>query len=243
MSVPATTIGDLLTDALVDSGAFGVGMPPPASAVIKGLQQLNWLISQWNRKRYLIYQLIDLSLTANGSQSYSFGPTGQLVIDKRPDKLNAAYMRQLNASPNTPVDYPLRVLDTYEDYSRVSLKLLETWTQWVFYDPGFPNGLLYPWPVMQAGFELHVIVKRVLERYDALSAPVGLPEEYEGAFYAILKVKFRANYRLRPDTVDIGMAKEALGVIRGANSAISSMKFPRALRANRNKYNIYSDDN
>lgn len=245
-----TTVGDLLTDALVDCGAFNVGMPPPALAMAKALRLFNWLISQWNRKRYLIYHLVDYKAISNGAEAMAFGPDG-LFVDadgnppsSRPDKLNSAFMRQLNASPNTPVDYPLRLLATYEDYSRVSLKNLQTWTQWVFFDPAWPNGKLYFWPIQQAGqFEFHVQIKGILSRYATLAQPLGVPEEYEWAFYSLLKVRLGATYRLPPNGVDVAQAKEALNTLRGANSAISSMQFPRALRSSRNKYNIYSDDN
>lgn len=219
------------------------GTPPPASAVNKGFRQLNWLLSQWNRKRYLIYQLVDSKVNSTGQQTYSIGPTGDVVVPVRPDKLEAAYMVQLNVAPGNPVSYPLRVLDTYEEYSRVSLKLLKTWTQWVFLNPGIPNGTLFPWPVTQQGYELHFITKQVLLRYATLADLVALPEEYEMALYYNLKVRFRADYRLEMDPVDIGLAKESLNVLRGANSQISSMQMPRAIRAVRNKYNIYSDDN
>lgn len=218
-------------------------MPPPADAVNKALMLFNWTLSQWNRKRYLIYHLKDTSFTATGALNYTVGPAGNFPLDPRPDKLNAAFMRQLGASPGTPVDYPLHLLDTYEDYSRIALKNLQTWSQWVFYDPGWPQGLVYPWPVMQAGFELHLITKAILLRYNDLNAQLGVPDEYEGAFYYIMKVKLGATYRLRSNPVDIGFAKDAMNLIRGANSAISSMKFPGALRSGRGQYNIYSDDN
>lgn len=238
-----TTVQDLLTNALVDCGAFSVGMPPPAQAINKALFVFNMLLSQWNRKRYLIYHLQDISLTATGAQFYTIGPGGDFNIDPRPDKLQAAYMRQLNVTPQSPVDYPLKVLDTYEDYSRVSLKMLQTWSQWVFMDPGYPLGKVYPWPIMQPNFQLHLIVKAILQRYSDISVQLGVPEEYEMAFYQILKVRLTAIYRMQPSPVEIGLAKEALQTIRGANSEIASMQFPRAIRSSRNKYNIYSDDN
>lgn len=238
-----TTVQDVLVDALVDSGAFAAGMPPPADAINKGLRLFNMMISQWNRKRYLIYHLRDTSFAADGSLSYSVGPGGQFALDPRPDKLNAAFMRQLNASPNTPIDYSLRLISSYEDYARISLKTLQTWSQWLFYDPSYPLAKAYPWPVMQSGFELHLISKEILQRYSSLSQLLGVPDEYEMAFYQLLKVRFTAIYRLRADPVEIGLAKEALNVLRGANSAIASLVMPRALRSNRNKYNIYSDNN
>ena len=239
-----TTFQDILTDALVDSGAFSIGMPPPATAVQKALRRLNGMLSQWQVKRYLVYQLVSLSCNATGAQTYTIGPGGQFNCAPRPDKLNAAYMTQLNVSPGNPVDYPLRVLDTWEDYSRISLKELSTWCQWVFLDPGVPLGTLYFWPVPQAGlFTLRVVCKQSLGQVSDLSASVDLPAEYFEALYYNLMVRLRAAYNMAPRPDHVGLARDSLRVLRGANSQIPSMRFPRALRAERNKYNIYSDDN
>lgn len=241
--VSTTTVGDVLTDALQDCGAFAAGMPPPQSAVIKGLRLFNMNISQWNRKRWLIYHLMDTAYAASGAQSYTIGPGGQIQMDPRPDKLEFAFMRQLNASPNIPVDYTLRILPAYEDYARISVKKLQTWCQWVFLDPGFPLGKVYTWPVMQTGFELHLGTKAILQRYASLNQLLGVPEEYELAFYQIMKVRFTEAYRLRTSPMEVQLMKESLNVLRGANSAIAKLMMPRAVRSGRYKYNIYSDDN
>lgn len=220
-----------------------MGMAPPAAAINKGLQLTNWMISQWNRKRWLVYQLLDLFVVATGQQTYSVGPGGDISLAVRPDKLEAAFMRQIVTSPNLPVDYPLDVVTSREDYSRIRLKTLVSWPEIVFLDPGLPTATLYSWPVMQPGYEFHVVVKQVLARWALLGDLVGLPEEYEAALYYNMKVRFAASYRIPANPTDVALAKDGLNVVRGANNAISTMRMPAGLKLTGLKYNIYSDNN
>lgn len=241
----ATTVQDLITDALVDSGAFSEGMPPPAKAVNKALRLLNMMLSLWNRKRYIVYAIVDTACVSDGGQNYTVGDGGEFQLPARPAKLQYAFARQLITSPGNPVDYPLEIIEAKEDYARISLKSLTTWPGAVFYDPIFPLGRAYFWPIPQAAiFELHIGTLKQLLRYDSLSDEVRLPEEYEMTLYYNLCVRLTANYRMAPNGVHVGLAKESLNVLRGENSMIQNMRMPAELGRNRrSKYNIYSDNN
>lgn len=219
-------------------------MPPPAAAVNKALQLLNWMISQWNRKRWIVYRLEEYSLMSTGQQSYTVGPGGDFNVSPRPNSLEYAFMRQVvNVTPNNPVDYPLVVLSSREDYSRVTLKKLLSWPEAVWYDPAYPVGMLYTAPVMQAGYFLHFGTKQVLSRYDDLNALLGLPEEYDMALYYNMVIRLGASYRIQQDPTMVALAKDSLNILRQANNAISTLQMPSALRRTDNNYDIYSDNN
>lgn len=244
MTVPATTVRDLIVGALVDSGAFGRGMPPSADAVNAGLQRLNWMISQWGRKRWIVYRLAEYSIMSDGSESYTVGPGGQIDIPVRPNAIEYAFMRQtLNITPDNPVDYPLMMINSHEDYSRVTLKKLKSWPEAVFYDPVLPLGVIKTVPVLQASYELFFGIKQVLSRYGSLNDVLGLPEEYEAALYYNLLIRVGAKYRIAQDPVNVALAKDGLNVLREANNAISTLQMPHALAIRNGDYNIYSDDN
>jgi len=57
-----------------------------------------------------------------------------------PDKILAAYARQLNTG-GLIVSYPLRPIWSYEDYARIALKDLNTFPQYFFYDGHFLLGM------------------------------------------------------------------------------------------------------
>ena len=238
-----TTAQGIITIAMKDSGIVGVGQTPLAEDMTDALMRLNMVMAQWGRKRWLVYQLMDLPLTSTGAQNYTVGPGGQFNIGVRPDRLeNGCFFRQLiNSSPNQ-VDYPLELLESREDYNRITLKQLQTFPGFIFYDPGYPLGLVYPWPVPQPNiYEIHLLVKAsVINQFASLTTTVGLPNEYLMAIYLTLANVLRTAYRLPPDNDLIQRAKEAREVVRGANTALARLKMPFDL-VRPGVYNPYSD--
>lgn len=235
-----TTAADIITQALKAAGVIGSGQPASAEDTNDALFHLNAMIGQWNRKRWMVYHLIDTALTTTGAQSYSVGPGGDFNMP-RPDRLETAYFRQLvNATPNQ-VDYPLTVLEAREDYSRIRLKSLTTWPTTIFYDAANPLGKVYPWPVPQANlFELHLVTKDTLSSFAAPSTAFSFPPEYLAALVYNLAIRLRVAYRLPGDPVLVGLAKDALNVIRNANAQVPRLRMPRGISRG-GRYNIFSD--
>jgi len=236
-----TTARDLVTMSLKTCGAIGEGQFPSAENLMDAFRRMNWLLAQWRRKRWLVFQLLDLSVVSTGAQSYTVGPGGDIEIDPRPDKLEAAYQRQLIPATNQPVDWPLDIITSYEEYSRIPLKRLSSLAYSIFYDPGTPRGLIYPWPVPQASiYAIHILVKGVLQRFDTLDTQVTLPEEYEPAITYRLACILAPTYSL-PVSEDMrAMAKDGENVLRQANIAISPLQIPQAL-IRPGIYDPYSD--
>jgi hypothetical protein len=235
-----TTAGDIISEALKAAGVTGVGQAAAAEDVTDALIHLNQLIGQWNRKRWLVWHLVDAALTSTGAQTYTVGPGGNFDIP-RPDRLEAAYVRQLIAGSPNLVDYPLEILNSREDYSRIRLKTLTSWPQAIFYDAAYPLGVVHPHPVPQAGlFEIHLVVKDTLSQVAAPGTALNLPPEYEAALLWNLAARLRSAYQLPPDPVAIGLAKDALNVIRNADAQIPRLRMPGALGPG-GVYNIFSD--
>jgi hypothetical protein len=237
----ATTAGDIIQDALQAAGVIGVGQVPLAENTQLALRHLNRMIGQWNRKRWLVYHLIDTSFTCDGSQSYSVGPGQQFDI-ARPDRLEAAFFRQTTTAPANQIDYQLQILQSMEDYSKIALKQLVSFGYYIFYDSGFPTGRVYPWPLLQNQYDLHIITKAVLTTFDDLATAFDLPPEYEEAIEWNLALRLRPLFQLPPDDTITGMANASLNTVRGANTQISRLTMPAPLNSN-GIYNIYSDQN
>lgn len=235
-----TVLADLINLAFKDSGVFAIGETPQAEDTADALRRTNQMISQWNRRRWLVYHLIDSFCTCTGAQSYSVGAGGDINV-ARPDKIEAAYIRQLVPTNPTPVDWPLRPINTYEEYSEIAIKTLAASpSEYFFYDSGFPNGKLYPWPVPSSQYELHILTKAVLTAFTTVNDALNLPPEYEDAIYLNLVVRFRMAYRLPPDPMANGLARAALQTIRSSNFQIQRLKMPRGI-ARGPAYNVYSD--
>jgi len=235
-----TTPLDIITQSLKDSGVIGVGQTASAEDAQDALYKLNQMISQWNRKRWLVYHLITLNLTSTGAQSYTVG-TGGDFSTPRPDRIESAFFRQMiNSQPNQ-IDYPLEILEAREDYNRIRLKTLQTFPAWLFYDSGYPLGTIYPWPVVPSGiYGIFISVKAQIDRFTSLSQTIVLPPEYEAALHYNLCVRLRPAYQLPPDPTIVALAKDSLNLIRGANAQIPRLAMPPNL-VSHGKYNYFSD--
>lgn len=236
-----TTPGDIVRLALKDSGVLGVGQTALAEDTNDAFDTMNMILTQWQRKRWLVYHLVDHSIVSTGATSYTIGPGGD-IDTYRPSTIEAAFFRQiLNPQPNQ-VDYPLSLLLSYEDYSRITLKQLVTLPQWLFYDSSYPLGTLYPWPVIQSAiYELHVITRQELTEFTSLSQDIDLPPEYVAALRYNLAARLRPMYQLPPDPSLTALAEDSLNTLRQANVQIPRLRMPLAVQTPGLPYNIYSD--
>jgi len=238
----ATTALDIINLAYKDAGVLGVGQSLLAEDVNDALVRLNMMIAQWRVKRWMIWHLVDKSVVSTGAQYYTVGPGGDINVSVRPDKLESAFFRMLpGASGTQAVDYPLQILFSYEDYARITLKTLVSFSQCIFYDSAWPMGKIYPWPLPQANlYEVHIILKHVLDEFTDLTSTFNFPPEYLAALHYNLVVRTRAAYRLPPDPTYEGLAKDSMQTVRSANTQIPSLVMPDNL-VRPGVYNIYSD--
>lgn len=236
-----TTPLDIITQSLKKAGVLGVGQTAQAEDTNDAFDDLNDMLAQWQRKRWLVYHLVTISKTSTGAQSYTVGPSGDYNVATRPDRLEAAFLRQIvNSSPNQ-VDYPLQIIEARETYNNIALKSLGSFPIYVFYDSGYPLGRVYPWPVPQSAiYEVHLTIKAQLSQFTSLVETISLPLEYYAAIKWNLAARLMASYKLPPDPAIIGLAKDSLNVIRGANTQIPRLQMPAGL-VQPGMYDIYSD--
>ncbi len=240
-----TTPADIIRLVLKDTGVLGVGQTATAEDTNDVFDTLNMMIGEWASKRWLLYHLLDISIVSTGAMSYSVGPGGDIDTGsmQRPDRLeDGCFFRQItSASSPNQIDYPLSILESREDYSRIGLKQLGTIPQFVFYDPVYPLGVVYPWPVMPATrYELHLLVKAQLSQFDNLADEINLPSQYYGAIRYALGCRVRPMYQLGPDPSLVALMTDALSVIRNMNAAVPRLRMPVGLGRG-GRYNIFSD--
>jgi len=235
------TPADLIALALVDAGIVGQGQTAKAEDTNNAFTRFNWMVSQWARKRWLVWHLLDVVKTATGALSYTVGP-GLDFDTTRPDRIESAFARQILPSQGSPIDYALQIIQSKEDYNLIAMKTLGTWPSCVFYDSGWPTGTVFFWPLPQAGqFDLHITIKQPIDQFASLTSDLNMPPEYEAAIYHNLVVRLRSAYQLPSDPVQVDLAKEALNVLRGANAQIATLRMPRAVVGRGRMYNVYSD--
>ena len=236
-----TTPLDIIKQALKKAGVLGVGQTPLAEDTNDAFSDLQDMLGQWQRKRWLIWHLVDYSVTGTGALYYTVGPASDFVINPRPDRIESAFFRQLVQSQPNQIDYPLEIIEAREDYNRIALKQLQSFPQYLFYDSGFPVGKAYPWPLIQSNlYSLHLTVKETLSQFTSLNQTINLPLEYFAALKFNLAIRLRQAYTMPPDPVLIGLAKDSLNVIRNANFQVARLQVPRDL-IRPGMYNVFSD--
>lgn len=260
-----TTVVDICRAALKECGAIGVGQTPLSEDINDAWTRLQWMLQQWERKRWLVYHLVDVAIVSTGATVYSIGPGGNIdtnqnanpfnnqfnnqfgpstKVSVRPDKIESAYLRQLVLSQPNQIDYPLTILQSREDYNKIALKQLNSFPSYIFYDTAWPLGFLYPWPIPQAAiYEVHVTIKEQLPvQFLNTSSVFNLPYEYYNAMVLNLAIRLRPKYGIATFQGDMlpGLAKDALAVLRGANTQIARLGMPPEL-SRPSLYNIFSD--
>lgn len=239
-----TTIGDICHAALRECGAIGVGQTPLAEDINDAWARLQWMLMQWEKKRWMVYHLVNLAKVSTSAQSYTVGPGGDFNVNVRPSKLSSAFVRQISNTAN-PVDYRLEILQSREDYDWITLKSLSAGPgEAAFLDSDWPLARLYVWPIPQATiYEIHISIHAQLPYQFANPASVfNIPYEYYLAMLYNLAIRLRPKYRMGtyPGDPLPGMAKDSLAVVRSPNTQVARLRMPSTIRR-RGQYNIFSD--
>jgi hypothetical protein len=243
-ALPISNCGQLLANALIDAGIVGIDEQIEQPILNRAFTQVNWLLAQWARKRWLCYALEDYAITSNGANTYTVGLNQDVNINPRPDRLEYAFLRFTQQIPSggTPVDIPIYIIPSKEDYSRITVKFIGTLPWQVFYDPQWPVGILRFWPIPQPTiYEMHVGFKVVLPRFQSLQQQINFPPEYEAALNWCLVKRLRAVYQMPADPAINALARDALNTIRLGNTAMSTLVMPRALRTRNRAYDYRGD--
>ncbi|OXJ16334.1 phage adaptor protein [Burkholderia sp. HI2500] len=234
-----TTAVDLITLALKDIGALGIGQSISPDDTEDALNTLNAMLGQWQGERLSVYHLVDTALQSTGAQSYTVGPGGNFNTPSWPYQINAAYAR-LNPGTATPIDYPVTIIPAREDYARIALKALQSFPNYAFYDSAWPLGTLFMYPVPNASFELHIVTLEELPQFVTPADVINLPPQYMAAIRYNLACYLAPSYQLDPQAALVRLAMNAKRVVKRMNVQIRAMSMPRGL-ATKQRYNIYSD--
>lgn len=239
-----TTAADIVTAGLKKSGIVGLGQTPDGTDTIDALADLNDMVAQWASQRWMVYNELDLSFVSTGQTTpYTVGPSGNYNITARPDRLEAAYLRQLINPPGLNVDTFLKVIPSREEYSTLSLKPLVSFPLYVFLDTAYPlaNLFVYPWPNASI-YEVHLIMKNVFPVY-LINTTVSLPGQYIAAMKFNLAKRLRQAYGkgLRPDPELNALARSSLDIVKQGNLQVPELEMPKTLMGVGSGYNIFSD--
>lgn len=253
-------VSDLVGLALRQIGVGAMGTVASDQDLADGVMHLNMLLAKWQQEKFIVPNLVDICVLSTGASIYYIGPGANFDVGQRPARIEAAYARLANganfrtsqsgdflaldfsqdflvnddglvgAGPSGPLDYPLALIASYEEYSAISLKGLQTWPSALFYSPAYPYGELRFWPIPKAGlWELHLVVKQSLQSSLAAETPLSLPPEYHDLLMWTLAARLAPSYGQEASPTVVQMAKSAMSTIRSANQQIPRVQMPALL--------------
>jgi hypothetical protein len=231
-------VSDLISYSLRVAGVLGVGQVALAQDTGDAATALNNMLAQWQRKLWLVFRLDEVTCAVNSGQPvYSIGPdaTADLNYPERPANIESAYVRQLigTSGPGSlPVDFPLRRIDSREEWSRIALKNLRSWPAAFFYDASYPLGQFYIWPIpIQTFFELYLQIQQDVRVALLPTADLNdyLPTETEEAIVYNLAGRLKVMYGLPPNQDLNALARASLNTLRSTNFRIQKLRLPAAL--------------
>lgn len=173
-----TTALDLIESAALKLGAIQSGEALTADEGTDGLAVLNSMLDQWAIKKLLVYQIVQDSYTwASGNASRTIGSSGNFN-GTRPTKIEGIVFRDSNN-----FDYAVRkIITDRREYDAITDKSVQsTIPEYVFYDPGYPLGTLYSYPVPSATMTCKIAHWQIIQQFTALTNELSLPPGYKWA--------------------------------------------------------------
>jgi hypothetical protein len=241
-------VSDLIAYAQRVSGLLGVGQVALPQDNADAQTALMLMLQQWRQKRWLVFRLDNVIFPLiPGKGDYTIGPppsasgTPPDVVTStngyRPANIQSCFLRQeVGGGPNSfPIDFPMRILESRQQYDQISLKSLNSWPASIYYDPILINGTIKVWPIpMQPLFSLYVGFQQAIDIAGEAGGTVELenylPVESQQAVIYNLAATLCINYALPVNPALAAAARSSLNVMRMTNFALQPLQMPSALR-------------
>lgn len=201
-----TTVLDIITDAMQESGILTQTESPSSSEAQKGLRLLNRLVSSWSNSALMQFERVTESFTlSNGTESYTIG-SGGVLNTTRPTKIVEAHIR------NGDIDYSMEIV-TDKTYQRVTSKTSGGIPEILNYTNEYPLGTINLYPSPSAGYTLFITSEKPLTSYASTATTVSLPDGWEDALTYNLAVRMARVYGQPLDPELQGLARQTKAMV------------------------------
>lgn len=176
------TIQDIVTDALLEPGILAEGEVPSADQSQTVLKRLRRLLNSWNASRRAVYATAFVTNTLTPSLSpHTIGPTGATwTATQRPVSVDGASLILTGIS--SPEAYlPITIRDAVWWNAQIVPGLETSVPTDLYYQPDWPNGSLYFWPVPTVAYDVQLMLRVLLDDTVTLASTFSLPPGYQEA--------------------------------------------------------------
>lgn len=224
------TAQTLIEAALRVLGALAAGESASSNELTNGLQTLRFMLRGWSARNLSLYYIKQDTVTLDGSTSYTIGSGGTVNV-LRPAAIKGAYATTNN------VDRPLKLIDDAR-YRILSLKQLSGTVEYLWYNPDYPLGVLYFYPLASGTVKLDSL-KPLVEPTNVSTDTVQFPPEYDEAIKFNLAIRLAPEYGRSVPPEVVAIAKEAFDaiILRNFASQINESRLD-ILKVSYGRYNI-----
>ena len=201
-----TTANDIILGALKQCSSVTPGEPVSGDELGDALIVLNDMIGSWSAESFMppFKTKTTFSLT-QGQESYTIGTSGSPNFNQtRPDDILGVYFTD-NTNPTNPIDYDGDVCMSQDQYNSLPLKGIAGIPRWLYYDPQYPNGVIYIYQTAgNANFTMTCELLMPVAQFSTLTTALSMPPEYNHAMKMLLAdlLAFEYGYTMTQRQID-----------------------------------------
>jgi len=169
-----TTANDIIAGSLRLISSVTPGEAINGTEASNALTVLNRLLAAFSMEWDLVNTtVIDPLTLVQGQTSYTIGTGGNFSV-VRPDVIVNQWLYDTVAL----IRYPIKQISDWE-YNAIPLNTIQSIPKVIYYDPKYPLGVLYVYPVAANGnYILNIESKKPMAQFSYLSSSMNLPGEY-----------------------------------------------------------------
>lgn len=190
----ATIEDAIVIPALRELNIVGAVDAPEAEDAALALSLLNRLLDSWNADRRAVYAEVETNYTLTPNLNpHTIGASGgTFTVGSRPVAIDAAMLRYTTVSP--VVNSPIAIRDA-NWYAALAVPTLTSSVPTdLYYEPAYPLGKLFFWPVPTVAYGVMLQVRTLLGQV-LLSTTFALPPGYLEAIILTVTEMLAGPYR------------------------------------------------
>ena len=215
-SITVTALA-LINAAAQEIGTLAQGESLSADDQAWVLQKLQRVIDTFNAKRVMVYAntFNSFALVPN-LIPHTIGPTGTFAVSQRPVEIPSIGLQLVNTTPNT-VEIPLTPRDRDWWANQRVKNVTSTVPTDYYYEPDWPNGSIYFWPVPNQANNVLIQQRSVITEIKTAADTFTMPPAYWDAIVYGLAIALGPSFerQISPDLR--GLYAEALRAVQGNN--------------------------
>lgn len=211
------TVADLVKNAALELGVVAQDEDLSTADQTYLIGLLNRILNAWNADRRAVYATAFETFTLVPNLSpHTIGPdSATFDVDQRPVSLDGANLVLTGSTPN--VTTAINIRDNQWWLGQSVQEMTSDIPTDVYYQPDWPNGKLFFWPVPDAAYDVQLMTRVLLIDVLADDDDFTLPPGYEDAVTLTLAERARRGFAKQFDPELVAEASKARALIFGVN--------------------------